>query len=112
MAARMHDAPFLLARVHLPLDHAAPFLYREFGQNVGAMDGSLFAFSRAGEPLQAYAWWETAGPEVIGRGGHGLIRIVPSTPPLWQHLKTGAPLELIFERLHVQVTQPLTENQE
>lgn len=112
MATRMHDAPFLLARVHLPLDHAAPFLYLKFDQYLGPMDGSLFAFSRAGERLQVYAWWETAGPEVIGQGGHGLIRIVPMTSPLWQHLKTGASLELIFERLHVQVTQPLTENQE
>lgn len=111
MATRRHDALFLLARVHLPLDHAVPFLSLKFGQNVGAMDGSLFAFSRAGEPLQVSARWETADPEVIGRGGHGLIRIVPMTSPLWQHLKTGASLELIFERLHVQVTQPLTENQ-
>ncbi|MCD0175255.1 hypothetical protein IHN32_04750 [Deinococcus sp. 14RED07] len=105
------DAPFLLARVHLPFERTTPFLYRRFGDNVGAMDGSVFNFQRAGEPVDAYAWWETLDPEVIGRGGHGVIRIVPMTPELWGHLKPGTSLAMTLERLQAQVTQSLMENQ-
>lgn len=105
------DAPFLLARVHLPDDRTTSFIYRRFGNNVGAMDGSIFNFQRAGEPVSAYAWWETLDPEVIGRGGHGVIRIVPMTPELWTRLKPGTSLAMTFERLHAQVTQSLMENQ-
>ncbi|MCD0161372.1 hypothetical protein IHN63_08630 [Deinococcus sp. 6YEL10] len=105
------DAPFLLARVHLPDDRTTSFIYRCFGDNVGAMDGSIFSFQRAGELVNAYAWWETLDPEVIGRGGHGVIRIVPMTPDLWTHLKPGTSLAMTLERLHAQVTQSLMENQ-
>ncbi|WP_343759500.1 hypothetical protein [Deinococcus depolymerans] len=84
------DAPFLLARVHLPEDRTTSFIYRRFGDNVGAMDGSVFHFQR---------------------GGHGVIRIVPMTPDLWTHLKPGTSLAMTFERLHAQVTQSLMENQ-
>ncbi|UBV43226.1 hypothetical protein LAJ19_03140 [Deinococcus taeanensis] len=107
----MRDAPFLLARVHLPFERATPFLYRRFGDNVGAMDGSIFSFQRAGEPVNAYAWWETLTPEVIGRGRHGVIRIVPKTPDFWTHLKPGTSLAMTPEDLHAQVTQSLMENQ-
>ncbi|MFC3603261.1 hypothetical protein [Deinococcus soli (ex Cha et al. 2016)] len=105
------DAPFLLARLQLPEDRTTSFIYRRFGDNVGAMDGSGFSFQRAGEPVNAYAWWETLDPEVIGRGGHGVIRIVPMTPDLWTHLKPGTSLTMTHERLHAQVTQSLMENQ-
>lgn len=105
------DAPFLMARVHVPVEHDPSFLHRRFGQNVGAMDGSVFAFHRAGQQISAYARWETADPDVIGRGGHGLIRIVPMTPAFWTHLNPGSSLELTFERLNAQVTQSLMENQ-
>ncbi|MCD0156846.1 hypothetical protein [Deinococcus sp. 6GRE01] len=107
----MPDAPFLLARVHLPDDRTTSFIYRCFGDNVGAMDGSIFSFQRAGELVNAYAWWETLDPEVIGRGRHGVIRIVPMTPDLWTHLKPGTSLAMTLERLHAQVTQSLMENQ-
>ncbi|MCD0165504.1 hypothetical protein [Deinococcus sp. 12RED42] len=107
----MPDTPFLLARVHLPEDRTTSFIYRCFGDNVGAMDGSVFSFHRAGELVNAYAWWETLDPEVIGRGGHGVIRIVPMTPDLWTHLKPGMSLAMTLERLHAQVTQSLMENQ-
>ena len=107
----MPDTPFLLARVHLSEDRTTSFIYRCFGDNVGAMDGSVFSFHRAGELVNAYAWWETLDPEVIGRGGHGVIRIVPMTPDLWTHLKPGMSLAMTLERLHAQVTQSLMENQ-
>ena len=67
----MPDTPFLLARVHLPDDRTTSFIYRCFGDNVGAMDGSVFNFHRAGEPVNAYAWWETLDPEVIELGEAG-----------------------------------------
>ena len=78
---------------------------------IGPMDGSVFHFHRAGEQVSASAWWETLDLEVIGRGGHGVIRIVPMTPDLWTHLKPCTSLAMTFERLHAQVTQSLMENQ-
>ena len=107
----MRDAAFLLACVHLPDDRTTSFIHRRFGDNVGAMDGSVFSFHRAGELVKAYAWWENHDPEVIGRGGHGVNRIVPMTPDLWTHLQPGTSLAMTFERLHAQVTQSLMENQ-
>lgn len=108
----MRDAPFLLARVHLPEDDRRPCLMQKLDDPyMGPMDGSVFSFQRAGEPVNAYAWWENLDPEVIGRGGHGVIRIVPMTPDLWTHLKPGTSLAMTLERLHAQVTQSLMENQ-
>ncbi|MFN4249418.1 hypothetical protein [Deinococcus sp.] len=108
----MRDVPFLLARVNLPEDDWRPCLMQKLDDPyMGPMDGSVFSFHRAGELVKAYAWWETLDPEVIGRGGHGVIRIVPMTPELWTHLKPGTSLAMTLERLHAQVTQSLMENQ-
>ncbi len=65
------DAPFLLARVHRPLEHTISVLYRRLGDNVGVLDGRLFVSHTVGEPIKAYAWWQTTAPEVIGRGNSG-----------------------------------------
>ncbi|GGL12414.1 hypothetical protein [Deinococcus radiotolerans] len=108
----MRDTPFLLARVHLPEDDRRPCLIQKLDDPyMGPMDGSVFSFHRAGELVKAYTWWENHDPEVIGRGGHGVIRIMPMTLDLWTHMKPGTSLAMTHERLHAQVTQSLMENQ-
>jgi hypothetical protein len=101
--------PQLIARIHLPVDHSIPVIYRKVGWNVGAMDGSIFAFTRGEEPMSAYAWWETIEPETIARGHSGLISVIPMHPELWRQLKIGQPLEMTFERLSAQITVPMAE---
>lgn len=74
------------------------------------MDGGIFAFTRKGEALRAYAWWETIEPETIGRGHSGLISIVPMHPELWQGPRSGQTLDMPLERLCAQITIPIAED--
>ncbi|MBB6018810.1 hypothetical protein [Deinococcus radiopugnans] len=85
----LNDAPHLIAQIHLPPDHPTVFLYRRFGENVGALDGSTFAFARAKEILNAYGWWETSEPVGLGR---------------------GQTLEILDIELSAQIVQPILEN--
>ncbi|MVN85372.1 hypothetical protein GO986_01145 [Deinococcus sp. HMF7620] len=105
----MREAPFLLARLHLPLDHRLPFIFSGCGDKVGPMDGSVFTFPRGGDLVNAYAWWHTSESEVIGRGATGVIRLMPMVPDLWAHLKAGQTIELLHAILAAQLIQPLTE---
>ncbi len=73
------------------------------------MDGSVFAFTRRGKSLSAYAWWETISPETIGRGQSDLISILPMTPELWIELKSGQTLTMTLERLDAQITHSISE---
>ncbi|GBF04190.1 hypothetical protein DAERI_010362 [Deinococcus aerius] len=100
--------PLLIARLHLPSDASTAFVYRAFGDNVGAMDGEIFSFQRAGETIQAYAWWETVEPVTLVRGEVGTIAIHPMNPELWQHLKAGQTLNWAFTSWSAQILHPLS----